>query len=174
MKIRKLKQKDIPYMLEWMHDYSVVENLQTDFLNKTYENCNDFIKQACQSDEANLHRAITDDNDEYMGTISLKHIMFGSAEFAITIRKVAMGKGYSKFGMAEMLNYGFEKLNLDFVYWCVSKENKRARRFYEKNDFLTFYPKQNVELLKIIQRNQYKSEQIEDYIWYKVQNICKF
>ena len=38
--------------------------------------------------------AITDDNDEYMGTVSLKNINYTDsfAEFAITVRRTAMGK----------------------------------------------------------------------------------
>ena len=39
MYLREFKQKDAPLMLEWMHDPSVVENLQTDFGSKTIEDC---------------------------------------------------------------------------------------------------------------------------------------
>ena len=46
-----------------------------------------------------LHLAIASDSDEYMGMVSLKHIEDGLAEFAITVRTEAMGKGYSWFGM---------------------------------------------------------------------------
>lgn len=37
----------------------------------------------------NLHLAIVDENDEYMGTVSLKNIEEDKAEFAITVRKNA-------------------------------------------------------------------------------------
>ena len=44
----------------------------------------------------NIHMAITDDNDEYMGTVSLKNINYidSFAEFAITVRRTAMGKKF--------------------------------------------------------------------------------
>lgn len=43
MKLRKLEMKDAPLMLEWMHDKSVVENMQADFASFTIENCENFI-----------------------------------------------------------------------------------------------------------------------------------
>ena len=73
MKIRNLSLKDAPLMLEWMHDPDVVKDLQANFAAKTLEDCRAFIESA-QDTSANLHMAITDDNDEYMGTVSLKHI----------------------------------------------------------------------------------------------------
>jgi diamine N-acetyltransferase len=70
-----------------------------------------------------------------MGTVSLKNIGKGSAEFAITIRKAAIGKGYSKYAMAEIIRIGFENLNFQSIYWCVFPENKKAVRFYDKNSY---------------------------------------
>lgn len=134
MKLRKLQLKDAPFMLEWMHDKSVVENMQTDFASKTIEDCENFIR-AANSTIHDLHLAIVDENDIYMGTVSLKHIENNTAEFAITVRKSAMGKGYSHFGMVEILRVGLEELGLDRIYWCVSSNNKRAVRFYDKNGY---------------------------------------
>jgi diamine N-acetyltransferase len=134
MRLRKLELKDVELMLEWMHDPSVVEGLQTDFASKTIQDCENFIV-AAQDGSKDFHLAIVNDEDEYMGTVSLKHIQNGSAEFAITVRKLAMGKGYSKYAMTKIIRIGFEKLNLQFIYWCVSPENKRAVRFYDKNGY---------------------------------------
>ena len=71
-----------------------------------------------------------------MGTVSLKNIENGTAEFAITVRKGAMGKGVSKYAMSEIIRIGLEELNLKSVYWCVSPENKRAVKFYDKNGYI--------------------------------------
>ena len=56
--------------------------------------------------DTDLHLAVANDNDAYMGTVSLKHIHDGTAEFAITVRACAMGKGYSQFGMVSILEIG--------------------------------------------------------------------
>ena len=70
-----------------------------------------------------------------MGTVSLKNVEDGSAEFAITVRKSAMGRGYSWYGMEEIIRLAFEEFGLESVYWCVSRENERAVRFYDKHNF---------------------------------------
>lgn len=161
MRLRKLEKKDASLMLEWMHDPSVVENMYTDFISKTIEDCEAFIQQAEQVCH-NLHLAIADEKDNYMGTVSLKHIVGASAEFAITVRKSAMGKGYAKYGMEEIIRIGFRELRLQQIYWCVNPENKRAVRFYDKNG----YQRICASLLKIM--GTYSPDQIEDFIWYRV------
>ena len=134
MKLRKLEIKDAPLMLEWMHDPDVVQNMQTNFAHKSLSDCEAFIR-ASQADDKNLHLAVVDDDNTYMGTVSLKNIENGAAEFAIAVRKGAMGRGFSKYAMSEIIRTGFEKLQLKSVYWCVSPENKRAVKFYDKNGY---------------------------------------
>ncbi len=159
MKLRLLKNKDSEPMLEWMHDKNVVNKLHTDFEKKTLEDCISFI--ASSVTEENVHMAITDDNDNYMGTVSLKHITSTEAEFAITICADAMGKGYSIWAMNEMLNKGFNDYGLEYIYWCVAKDNIRALRFYDKNNF------ERVCSDSISIAGDYTREEIDSYIWYK-------
>lgn len=134
MYLRKLELKDAPLMLAWMHDKSVTEKLRTDFTSKTLQDVENFIKWSLE-DKENLNLAIASDEDEYMGTVSLKHIENGSAEFAITVRTEAMGRGYSWFGMESVIEKAFHELGLESIYWCVSRENIRAVRFYDKHNF---------------------------------------
>lgn len=136
MRLRDLSNKDAPLMLEWMHDEDVVSDLRAEFLSKTLDDCLNFI-EVSKDYSSNINMAIVDENDIYMGTVSLKHInkKAGIGEFAITIRKVAMGKGFSKFGMHEILQYGITNIGLKEIYWCVNKSNKRAVKFYDKNGY---------------------------------------
>ncbi len=71
-----------------------------------------------------------------MGTVSLKHIDMHrkQAEFAIAIRLCAMGRGISQYAMKEILRKGFKEIGLEKIFWCVSENNKRVIRFYEKMD----------------------------------------
>ena len=85
MRLRQLQLKDAPLMLEWMHDPDVVRYMHTDFASKTLTDCERFI-QAAKNSAENLHYAVVNDEDEYMGTVSLKQIRDGKAEFAITVR----------------------------------------------------------------------------------------
>lgn len=137
MYLRKLQPKDAPLMLEWMHDESVVSHLGTNFAAKTIDDCLRFIA-ASEETAKDLHLAIADEDDTYMGTVSLKHMDFaqGTAEFAITVRAQAMGKGFSHFGMERILEMGIQEMGLTAIYWCVSPQNLRAVRFYDKHGYL--------------------------------------
>lgn len=159
MKLRALEQRDAELMLQWMHDKSVVSHLGTNFMEKTIDDCRRFIDWAGSTD-TDLHLAVADDNDEYMGTVSLKHIHDGTAEFAITVRACAMGKGYSKFGMAAILEKGKQELGLSAIYWCVSRHNARAVRFYDKNGYC-----RTTEVPPSV-LSAYTREQQKDFIWY--------
>lgn len=159
MIIRNLEEKDAKFMLEWMHDKSVTSNMRTDFSSKTLKDAENFIISS-REDPNNMHLAIASDLDEYMGTVSLKHIENGSAEFAITVRAAAMGRGYSWFGMESIIEKAFKEYGLECVYWCVSRSNSRAVRFYDKHNFH--------EALDIPQHVLNRYEGVENLKWYSV------
>lgn len=161
MKLRSLEMKDAPLMLEWMHDDNVTEFMGADFASKKIEDCEAFISSS-KNDDKNVHFAIADDNDEYMGTVSLKHIdnTNKTAEFAISTRQASMGKGYAARAMKEILKYGIKNLKLDKIYWCVSIDNKRAVRFYDKNLY-----NRTKKIPKHI-LGYYAPEQLKNFLWY--------
>ena len=134
MYLRKLKLKDAPLMFAWMHDNRVTEKMRTDFSSMTLQDAEDFIKSSWD-DKDSIHLAIASDEDEYMGTVSLKNIEDFSAEFAIAVRFEAMGHGYSWFGMETIIDKAFNEYGLESVYWCVPRDNIRAVRFYNKHSF---------------------------------------
>lgn len=156
MHLRKLRAEDAPAMLAWMHDRSVVAEMGTDFASKTMDDCLRFIKSSEKTGE-NLHLAVADDEDHYMGTVSLKHIDRENrcAEFAITVCAQAMGKGFSRFAMERILEYGFRELGLERIYWYVSRKNTRAIRFYDKNGYrrLTEVPEEFSAGMKTERKN---------------------
>lgn len=161
MKLRSLELKDATLMLEWMHDEDVVKGLRGQFSKKTIDDCNVFIN-AAQDKGDNIHLAVVSDEDEYMGTVSLKNIneKDKNAEFAITVRKTAMGRGYSWYGMEEMIRLAFEQYGLESVYWCVDRNNKRAVRFYDKHNFH--------ETIDIPQKILDRYRDLENLKWYSV------
>lgn len=164
MKIRELERSDAKRMLEWMQDREVTRYLDVDFSSKTIEDCSDFI---CNSltDLRNLHMAIVDDEDRYMGTVSLKNIDRdnGHAEFAIVLHKDAMGKGYSKYAMDTIIKKGFEKIGLKKIYWYVSQENTRAIHFYDKHGFL-----KTTEIPEFVDERWINNKE-KEYFWYLVE-----
>ncbi len=160
--LRKLEKKDAPLMLEWMKDNEVTQNLKTDFSSKTLKDCQRYIENSL-IDVNNINLAIVNEKNEYYGTVSLKNIDYvkQSAEFAITIRKIAMGKGYSKYAMKEIIKKGFKELKLKYIYWYVDINNERAIKFYNKNGYNSVSIKQIAKICPAC--SQYVDS---DYIWY--------
>lgn len=161
MRLRDLELKDASLMLEWMHDESVVEKLRRRFAEKRIEDCEAFIKDA-ENKEHDIHLAIVSDEDEYMGTVSLKNIDRNnhSAEFSIVVRKSAMSRGYSWYGMKEIIMQAFNKFDLECVYWCVSRDNARAIRFCDKHNFH--------EVVDVLQSIQMRYESTGNLKWYSI------
>ena len=73
--LRRLEQKDAPLMLEWMHDNEINCNFQADFASSTPESVLRFISDSFNDENQNF--AFVDENDEYLGTISIFHIKTG-------------------------------------------------------------------------------------------------
>lgn len=164
--LRKLQEKDAGFMLEWMHDEDVVRDLQTDFATKTLSDCMGFIERA-QEENSNLHLAIVNDKDEYLGTVSLKNITKVNAEFGTTIRKCAMGTGCAIYAMRKIIYRALDEMKLCEVYWCVSSLNKRALRFYDKNGYKRVALNELMANVNDIYRC-YDMEQAKSFIWYHV------
>ena len=136
MRLRKLEEKDAVWMLEWMHDPDINRFFAADFNSNKMESVLEFINRG--EDSKNVHYACVNDEDEYLGTVSLKNIDYSAknAEYAISFGKRAHGTGAAFFATKEILKIAFEKLGLERVYLNVLSENIRANRFYEKFGFI--------------------------------------
>lgn len=132
--LRKLELTDAKPMLEWMTDPDIYKNMQYDPKEQNLEKCSAFIQNSWE-DKENLHCAITNEQHEYLGTVSLKNIdrKNQNAEFAIALCPKAMGKGISAAALREIMKKAFEELNLNKVYLYVRSDNQRAVAFYKKN-----------------------------------------
>ena len=133
--LRRLEEKDLGGMLEWMHDPAINRWFRFDPDQITEESVLAFIRNSIT--EKDRHYAVAAETDEYLGTISLEDIdpEHGHALFAISMRACAIGSGAAAAGTKELLHIAFEELGLERVYLNVLSDNKRARRFYEKIGF---------------------------------------
>lgn len=134
--LRKLQRKDAPFMLEWMHDSEINCNFQASFANADLSDVYEFIDNSFN--ENNQHFAFVNEEDEYMGTVSLKNISQKNknAEYAIVSRKIVHGTRIAKSATELLLKYAFEELGMHKIYLNVLEENKRAVKFYEKIGFV--------------------------------------
>lgn len=163
MYLRALAEKDINEMLEWMHDPEIQKCFRVNMADYTREDVRHFICSAEVKpvDGRDIHYAIADDNDEYLGTISLKSVdlVSSNAEYAISLRKCAQGKGIAAWATKEILRIAFEEFGFQRVYLNVLSDNQKAIRLYEKCGFVYEGTFRNHLLL----RGEYKSLR-----WYSV------
>lgn len=162
MKLRELRIKDAESIYQWMSDEEIASSLLLGRYPASIENIKAYIEKSW-TDRNNIHWAITNDSDDYVGTVSLKNINYldRNAEYAIAIRKEYWGQDYSKFATDKIIEYGFKKLNLYKIYLNVLSSNARANKFYEKYGFI-----KDGQFSKHI----YIDGQFNDLIWYCIFN----
>lgn len=134
--IRNLELKDAPGILEWMHAPGTEGIFQKDFSNFNLPDVENFIKGI--DTEKELHLACVDENDEYLGTVSLKNIdlINRKAEFAISFRQIARGTGAAAYATSHILEKAFNELKIQRVYLFCFEDNYRAISFYKKMGFV--------------------------------------
>ena len=141
--LRELNIKDSKRMLDLMHDRSIQNCFKKNMNAMSLEDTEQFIQKfgnARESLDCNrvLHLAIAlDDNDLYVGTVSLKNvdIISKNAEFAIVTMRECRGCGVGKEAMSNMLDIAFNRLQLNKVYLNVISNNITAISLYEKMNF---------------------------------------
>lgn len=140
--LRELQEKDAEKMLEWMHDPESQKGFQKNMMGMTLEQAVFFCRQASQDatkeHRQNMHLAVVDNRDEYLGTISLKNINreCRTAEMAVSMRKKARGFGIAMQAAGLLLHKAFVEMGLHRIYLTVLANNVVAIKFYEKCGFV--------------------------------------
>ncbi len=140
--LRELRETDAENMIEWMLEPQNKRNFSKDMSKYTIEDVRQFCRDAIVAKDnchnRNVHLAVVDEDDEYLGTISLKNIdcINQSAEFAIALREKARRKGIGAKAAEQLLDIGFEKMGLHRIYLTVFADNEMAIRLYEKIGFI--------------------------------------
>lgn len=158
--LRALQEKDATGMLEWMTDPTIICFFRFDASDVSLDRCLTFIHNA-EKDKNSLHYAIVNDEDEYLGTISLKNIDNDkrNAEYAVSTQSCAHGTGAAMQATREILSIAFLDLNLNQVYLNVLAENKRANAFYRKVGFR--YERCEEKAIEI-------RKELKDLNWYSI------
>lgn len=140
--LRAIKEEDAQLMFEWMHDPDIQKGFKKTMIATQMSDVIAFCKAAVIpqtiKNGTSLHYAITDETDEYLGTISLKNIDIQSknAEYAISLRKKAQGKGIASKATYLLLKKAFKELGLHKVYLNVLADNSAAICLYERCGFI--------------------------------------
>lgn len=138
--LRKLKIEDAEGILEWMYDPDIAKAFRFNAADKNRETVLEFIRcaETAPVDGGDIHYSIADETNEYLGTISLKSVdlVAKKAEYAISLKKSAWGKGIAFQATLEILQRAFKEFGLERIYLNVFSDNKRAIRLYEKCGFI--------------------------------------
>ena len=138
--LRKLEEKDAKGMLEWMQDTEIQKRFRFAIETVKREDVLRFIKVAETEpiEGKSIHYAIADEDDEYLGTISLKDVdlLARKAEYAISLRRKAQGMGVGTKATMKILEAAFDRFGLERVYLNVLSDNERAIHLYEKCGFI--------------------------------------
>lgn len=162
MKLRNLEEKDVPFQLEWMQDDNVNSFFQIDFKLKTFEEVLTFVKTG--TNEHNVHKAIVNEEDIYLGTISLKNINYveKKAEYAIVVRKEFWGKGVANFATKEIIDIA-KQFDLKKIYLTVLETNLKAISLYIKFGFKrNFKYDRNVNVKSKLVKNIYFEKELSE------------
>ncbi|MBQ9926570.1 MAG: GNAT family N-acetyltransferase [Lachnospiraceae bacterium] len=141
VELRELRETDAEKMIEWMLDPQIKRSFLKEMSKYTLEDARQFCREAIMAKDSchngNIHMAIVNEDDEYLGTISLKNIdrINQSAEFAIALREKARGKGIGVKASERLLDIGFGEMGLHRIYLTVFADNEAAIRLYEKIGF---------------------------------------
>ena len=157
-RLRPLEEKDAAGMLEWMTDPAIAKFFRFDAASMTLDRCKAFIAGAGEQADCR-HFAIVGGTDEYLGTISLKQIKNGSAEYAVSTRACAHGTGAAMAATRQILAIAFEELGLERVYLNVLADNGRANAFYRKAGFRYTHTEENALTIR---------GESKDLNWYEV------
>ena len=140
--LRELREHDAEKMIEWMHDEEIQKAFRKQMvdlsLNDAKRFCANASVPAVPEQGSSVHFAITDESDEYLGTISLKNIdlINENAEYAVVVRKRAQGRGIAYEASKLLLKKAFVDYRLNRVYLSVLEDNYKAVRLYEKIGFI--------------------------------------
>jgi RimJ/RimL family protein N-acetyltransferase len=135
--LRKLQLSDDVNMYEWLNDPEINSYLNVQNEKKTIEAVREFINIS-QNDNSNIHYAICDVYDVYLGTISLKNVDYKNrhAEYAIVLRNSQRGKGIAQTATELLIKKAKTELKLHKIYLNVLTDNNRAIKLYERIGFV--------------------------------------
>jgi len=138
--LRPLEVSDVdgPY-LAWLNDHEVTRFLEAGHTPSTRESLRRYVESAANAPDTVMLAIVDKASDAHVGNIKLAriHPLHRRADMGIMIGdKRVRGRGYGREALELILDYAFERLNLNKVYLGVDAENTGAVTMYERVGFV--------------------------------------
>jgi RimJ/RimL family protein N-acetyltransferase len=138
VRLRALAERDVPMLVENCRDPEAVRWTPIP-LNYSTADARRFVHQtvpAAWRNRSQQNFAIADTaTDALLGTIGLHAFRAGTAEVGINLGPAARGTGVAEQAARLLIGYGFEQLNLTYLYWQALLPNWRSRKLAWKLGF---------------------------------------
>jgi RimJ/RimL family protein N-acetyltransferase len=135
--LRELSIEDVEDRYNWCLDKDVTKhlNMPNKYPPFTKEETKNWIEMCIKKTNGYEQKAIIGHDGVHIGWVDLKNIdkLNKHAELGIAIgKKDYWGKGYGLAAMKEMLDYGFNKLDLNKIWLRVEIDNIAAIKSYQR------------------------------------------
>jgi RimJ/RimL family protein N-acetyltransferase len=137
--LRAFARDDLEAYRRWLDDPRVTEYLEMGARPTREADCEAFWRLASESEDALVFAIVERKGGKVVGTCGLYLLQWicRRAQFNILIGEPsAWDKGYGSEAARLVLDYAFDKLNLNSVQLGVNADNARAVRSYEKVGFV--------------------------------------
>lgn len=135
--LRELTLNDVEDRFQWCLDKEVTKhlNMPEKYPPFSKEETMSWIKMCINKTNGYEQKAIVTDEGRHIGWIDLKNIdkLNKHTELGVAIGdKTYWGKGYGFSAMKEMLQWGFNELDLNKIWLRVEVYNEKAIKSYKK------------------------------------------
>lgn len=137
--LRAVTRDDLPVYANWLNNPEVTHYLEMGARPTRESDLESFWRMANEQNDAIVFIIEDGDTKQAVGTCGLYLIepIPRRAQFNILIGETTVwDRGFGSEAAKLLLQYGFQKLNLNSIQLGVNAENKRAIRSYEKCGFV--------------------------------------
>lgn len=135
--LRQFFKDDEPYIFKLHNDADVMKYISSNKGHYSHEECREFItrqiKYYASHPGLGIWAAVNKSKGEFIGWVALKDLDNSEyIEVGYRLLKEHWGKGYATDATKALINYGFNKLDLDKITAVALPENKASTNVMQK------------------------------------------
>ena len=113
----------------------------------TYKNIFKYVKDALETNTLIILSMFNKNSGKFIGNIEFYNITLSNAEIKIIISEEFQNKHYGLEALKRLIEYGFNKLNLEEISLTVYSNNYRALLLYKKIGFIPYKIEEKVAII---------------------------